>query len=71
MNPDKLNAVAAAASSIVAVVSLLITLAEKLMVLAGIPRDEVDAAAAEAKARAAAAAAKLNAALGDDEGGRA
>lgn len=69
MNTDRITAITTAASSIVAVVSLLIGLAERLMRLAGLPDAEVRDAAAAAKQRADVAAAKLDAALdGSDRG---
>lgn len=69
MNADKITAITTAASTIVAAVSLLIGLAERLMRLAGVPDAEVRDAVDDARQRADAAKAKLDAALdGSDRG---
>lgn len=69
MNADRITAITTAASSIVAAVSLLIGLAERLLRLGVRQAGEVRDAVADAEQRADAAKAKLDAALdGSDRG---
>lgn len=65
MNADKVNAVLGVSNAILGAISILIALAERIMAIAGMDRDEIRAAVADAKLRAADAGRRLDVALND------
>lgn len=63
MNPKKIDAVISMGGAIIAAAEILMTLAGRLLSLAGVPREQIDEALSSARQRAADASAKLDAAL--------